>query len=654
MKGLMSFSLINVISLLKKILIFFVLFSVLLIFLGFINYLKPLEKLKIKNSLYDEVKILKIDGEIFRDLNKNNSLDIYEDHRLDSKLRSDDLLNKMTIEEKVGQMFHPPFTLKPDIWMLIYEIAIRGNKSTEAQILFDNISHFNLYGNPSPAELANKINHFQEIASRSRLGVPITISSDPIHEVPKGGGVASFSVDGFSKWPSQLGFAATNDSLIIENFAQIVKEEYLAVGIRTALHPMSDLATDPRWARNFGTFGSNALLSSDMTIAYMNGFQGNTISSESVLTMVKHFPGGGPQQNGLDPHLYSGRNQTYPGNNFDYHLIPFKDAINNNLKVIMPYYGIPIGQTNEDVAMAYNKYILTDLLREELGFSGVICSDWGIITGRHWGVDELSIADRYKKSINAGIDQYGGETETSYLIKLIKENIISEGRINESVKRILVNKFELGLFDDPYVDENKINDRVNTKKNIEAGLEAQRKSIVLLENNGALPLKKGMKIFVDGLDNNIAKDFGVLVKDPSDADVIIMYIHTVFNGNQESGLNRVFDNFLSTLFPNGDLNFNSEIHTRVENYSKDKELIVVVDLNRPAILEDIKKLSSSLIGTFGVSDRIMFEGIFGEFSPTGKLPFEIPSSMESVLNQKEDVPDDSLNPTYEMGYGISY
>jgi beta-glucosidase len=654
MKGLMSFSLINVISLLKKILIFFVLFSLLLIFLGFINYLKPLEKLKIKNSLYDDVQILKIDGEIFRDLNKNNSLDIYEDHRLDSKLRSDDLLNKMTIEEKVGQMFHPPFTLKPDIWMLIYEIAIRGNKSTEAQILFDNISHFNLYGNPSPAELANKINHFQEIASRSRLGVPITISSDPIHEVPKGGGVASFSVDGFSKWPSQLGFAATNDSLIIENFAQIVKEEYLAVGIRTALHPMSDLATDPRWARNFGTFGSNALLSSDMTIAYMNGFQGNTISSESVLTMVKHFPGGGPQQNGLDPHLYSGRNQTYPGNNFDYHLIPFKDAINNNLKVIMPYYGIPIGQTNEDVAMAYNKYILTDLLREELGFSGVICSDWGIITGRHWGVDELSIADRYKKSINAGIDQYGGETETSYLIKLIKENIISEGRINESVKRILVNKFELGLFDDPYVDENKINDRVNTKKNIEAGLEAQRKSIVLLENNGALPLKKGMKIFVDGLDNNIAKDFGVLVKDPSDADVIIMYIHTVFNGNQESGLNRVFDNFLSTLFPNGDLNFNSETHTRVENYSKDKELIVVVDLNRPAILDDIKKLSSSLIGTFGVSDRIMFEGIFGEFSPTGKLPFEIPSSMESVLNQKEDVPDDSLNPTYEMGYGISY
>ena len=139
---------------------------------------------------------------------------------------------------------------------------------------------------------------------------------------------------------------------MVKKFAEIVREEYLAVGIRTALHPMSDLATDPRWARNFGTFGSNAKLSSDMTIAYMNGFQGNKINNKSVLTMVKHFPGGGPQENGLDAHLYSGRNQIYPGNNFDYHLKPFEDAIKNNLKVIMPYYGIPVGQTNEDVAMA--------------------------------------------------------------------------------------------------------------------------------------------------------------------------------------------------------------------------------------------------------------------------------------------------------------
>ena len=300
------------------------------------NYFKPFEKISNLKSLYGEVKILVIDNQEFRDLNKNGILDKYEDRRLAADIRSDDLLSKMTIDEKIGQMFHPPFILKPDLFMFLYEIAIRGNKLTETQILQENITHFNLYGNPNPNVLGRKINKLQKIASKTRLGIPITISSDPIHEVSKGGGIASFSVDGFSKWPSQLGFAATQDSEVVIEFAEIVKEEYLAVGIRTALHPMSDLATDPRWARNFGTFGSNAKLSTDMTLAYMKGFQGEAINKNSVLTMVKHFPGGGPQEDGLDAHLFSGRNQIYPGENFDYHLIPFKEAIKNNLKVIMP------------------------------------------------------------------------------------------------------------------------------------------------------------------------------------------------------------------------------------------------------------------------------------------------------------------------------
>ena len=618
------------------------------------NYFKPFEKINNLNSLYDEVKILVIDNQEFRDLNKNGILDKYEDRRLAADIRSDDLLSKMTIDEKIGQMFHPPFILKPDLFMFLYEIAIRGNKLTETQILQENITHFNLYGNPNPNVLGRKINKLQKIASKTRLGIPITISSDPIHEVSKGGGIASFSVDGFSKWPSQLGFAATQDSQVVKEFAEIVKEEYLAVGIRTALHPMSDLATDPRWARNFGTFGSNAKLSTDMTLAYMKGFQGEAINKNSVLTMVKHFPGGGPQEDGLDAHLFSGRNQIYPGENFDYHLIPFKEAIKNNLKVIMPYYGIPVGQTNEDVAMAFNKSIITDLLKNELNYEGVICSDWGIITGRHWGVGNLSIEDRYLKSIDAGIDQYGGESDTSILKNLVKKNKISVKRIDDSVKKILMNKFLLGLFDNPYINENEIKNKVNTKFNIESGLDAQRKSIVLLKNDGILPIKNNINIFIDGLNKEIADRYGNLVDNYKEADVVIMYIHTVFNGNQESGLNRVFDNFLSTLFPDGNLNFNDEILNKAQMYSKEKNLVIVVDLNRPAILSSIKKHSSGLIGTFGVEDKIIFEALFGEFNPSGKLPFEIPSSMDSVLNQKEDLPDDSLNPTYEYGYGISY
>jgi len=642
------------INILKNTLVILICLIAIVLIYASVNYLKPFERIKVNNSLYDDVQILTIDKQDFRDLNKNNILDIYEDHRLDAQTRTNDLLSKMSIEEKVGQMFHPPFILKPDLLMFLYEVAIRGNKLTETHIVEDNITHFNLYGNPSPFELGSEINHLQKIASRTRLGIPITISSDPIHEVPKGGGIASFSVDGFSKWPSQLGFAATQDSGLVEKFAEIVREEYLAVGIRTALHPMSDLATDPRWARNFGTFGSNANLSSDMTLAYMDGFQGKNINNDSVLTMVKHFPGGGPQEDGLDAHLFSGRNQIYPGNNFNYHLIPFKKAIKNNLKVIMPYYGVPVGQTNEEVAMAFNDYIISDLLRNDLGYDGVICSDWGIITGRHWGVGDLSIEERYKKSLQAGIDQYGGENNPSYILNLVENNNVSEQRINESVRKILINKFELGLFDNPYVDEDMIHKRVNTIENIKAGIEAQRRSIVLLENDGVLPLKQETKIFVDGLDKNIATEFGKLVGNIEDADIVIMYIHTVFNGNQESGLNRAFDNFLSTLFPNGDLNFNDEILSKVRNYSAEKDLIVVVDLNRPAILASIKDNVSGLIGTFGVEDRVIFEGLYGEFNPSGKLPFDIPSSMESVLNQKEDLPDDALNPTYRYGYGSSY
>ena len=642
------------INILKNTLVILICLIAIVLIYASVNYLKPFERIKVNNSLYDDVQILTIDKQDFRDLNKNNILDIYEDHRLDAQTRTNDLLSKMSIEEKVGQMFHPPFILKPDLLMFLYEVAIRGNKLTETHIVEDNITHFNLYGNPSPFELGSEINHLQKIASRTRLGIPITISSDPIHEVPKGGGIASFSVDGFSKWPSQLGFAATQDSGLVKKFAEIVREEYLAVGIRTALHPMSDLATDPRWARNFGTFGSNANLSSDMTLAYMDGFQGKNINNDSVLTMVKHFPGGGPQEDGLDAHLFSGRNQIYPGNNFNYHLIPFKKAIKNNLKVIMPYYGVPVGQTNEEVAMAFNDYIISDLLKNDLGYDGVICSDWGIITGRHWGVGDLSIEERYKKSLQAGIDQYGGENNPSYILNLVENNNVSEQRINESVRKILVNKFELGLFDNPYVNEDMIHKRVNTIENIKAGIEAQRRSIVLLENDGVLPLKQETKIFVDGLDKNIATEFGKLVGNIEDADIVIMYIHTVFNGNQESGLNRAFDNFLSTLFPNGDLNFNDEILSKVRNYSAEKDLIVVVDLNRPAILASIKDNVSGLIGTFGVEDRVIFEGLYGEFNPSGKLPFDIPSSMESVLNQKEDLPDDALNPTYRYGYGSSY
>ena len=493
-------------------------------------------KLKLYFLIYRKPKIIIKNDTRYRDLYKNGKIEVYENKNFTSEQRADDLLKKMNIEEKVGQMFHPPLSINSSSISQIMNLASGKGDSIKSLILNKSITHFNLYGSPSPIQLAKKINKLQKIAERSRLGIPLTISSDPIHEVPKGGGIAAFSLKGFSKWPSQLGFASTREPEAIKEFAEIAREEYLAVGLRTALHPMSDLATEPRWARNFGTFGSNADLSSDLTIAYMEGFQGKKINSNSVLTMVKHFPGGGPQEDGLDPHLYSGRNQIYPGNNFEYHLKPFKKAIKNNLKVIMPYYGIAIDQTSENVAMAYNKDILTHLLRDQLGYEGVICTDWGVITGRHWGVDSLNLRERYKKSIEAGVDQYGGESSPELIVALVKNNEISEKRINYSVKKILINKFDLGLFDDPLVDEDCVKYKVGTAENLRKGLVAQKKSIVLLkneifQNNTVLPLEKNIKIFADGFEKDVFKEYCKVTDNPTDADYIIVQLKTVFNGN---------------------------------------------------------------------------------------------------------------------------
>ena len=640
----------------KKFTLYLLIFALILFCLWALNiFLKPVSKLKVLINGGEDVQTLIEENIPFRDLNKNGKLDIYEDSRQPVDARVEDLLSQMTLEEKVGQMFHPPVLIKPDARFRAFLDAMSGGISMEEFISLKHISHFNFYGEASPIEIARRLNQLQRVAEESRLGVPVTFSTDPLHEVPRGGGIAAFSLDGISKWPSQLGFAATRDSDLIFKFGQIASAEYRAMGFRTGLHPMSDLATEPRWARNFGTFGSNADLSSQMTVAYVKGFQGDQIDENSVHTMVKHFPGGGPQEGGLDPHLKSGENQVYPGNNFDYHLKPFQAAIDNGMKVIMPYYGIPKGQTDEDVAMAFNKYILTDLLRDQMNFDGVVCTDWGVIEGRHWGVDDLSISERYEKSINAGVDQYGGENKPEYVIDLVNEGKISEERIDQSVRRILTNKFELGLFENPFVDENLVSELVNRADYIEEGLDAQRKSVVLLSNkDNTLPLPKDISIFVDGMNKDEASNFGNVVESPENADYVLLFLNTVFNGNQPSGIDRVLDNMLSTMFPDMDLNYSDEINEKIERYSRVSKLIIISDLNRPAILTTAYEKSLGLVGTFGVQDLVILETIFGDNNPTGKLPFEIPSSMEAVENQNPDVADDTENPLFVYGYGLSY
>ncbi len=642
-----------------------VLGSILLLVLiaGFVGYSRMSSKAKDSYSqLGEKAPELNIEGLSFRDLNKNGKLDVYEDSRASLEDRVDDLVSQMTLEEKAGTMFitiigmtpegdpidKPFFSTNPiDIMMTIMMPA-------SSEMLVDKkMNNFNIMHAHEANILARYNNNLQLIGEKTRLGIPITIASDPRHGSEHNPG-AALSTPTFSQWPNSLGLAATRDTLLVQEFGNIARQEYLATGIRLALHPMADLATEPRWGRSNGTFGEDAELSAMMTKAYVLGFQGDSLGSESVACMTKHFSGGGPQEKGEDAHFPYGKNQVYPGNNFDYHLIPFeKGAFPAKTAQIMPYYGIPMDQTDENVAFAFNKTIITTMLREKYGFDGVICTDWNIINGtkmggaRAWGVEDLSPAERTKKVIDAGCDQFGGESSPELIIELVKSGQLTEARIDTSVKRIVRDKFRLGLFDDPYVNESEANKIAGKSSFRDLGKIAQAKGTVLLKNDDLLPLKKGTKIYAEGINvDDLLNTYGEFVSDPKDADVIVTRISAPFDPRDEF--------FLETFFHQGRLYYNEEEKKEILDLISQKPSIVVASLDRAAILTEVSEASSALIAEFGLSDEVLNDLLFGIKKPEGKLPFELPSSWEAVENQKEDVPYDSKDPLYEFGAGLSY
>jgi beta-glucosidase len=413
---------------------------------------------------------------------------------------------------------------------------------------------------------------------------------------------------------------------------------------------MADLATEPRWGRVVGTFGEDAELSAELTAAYIRGFQGEGgLNPNSVATMTKHFPGGGPQLKGLDPHHDYGKEQVYPGNNFDYHLIPFKAAIEAKTAQMMPYYGIPVDVTSENVGMGFNKDILTGLLREELGFDGVICTDWLITSMMPWGVEDLSVEERYKKALKAGADQFGGDHTPEIIVALVRNGEVSETRVDESVRRLLRDKFRLGSFENPYVDPERAKKIVGNDKFQAAADLAQRKSIVLLKNKvtdgeKTLPLSSETKIYIENINPAVAAEYGVVVEDVADADVAILRVNAPF----ETG-----PGFFSFIH-HGNLAFQGEELGHLQHIMRTKPTVVSIYLDRPAVISEIAQHAAAMLGTFGASDQALLDVVFGKFIPTGKLPFELPSSMEAVEKQKEDVPHDSENPLFEFGFGLTY
>ena len=294
----------------------------------------------------------------------------YRDSTLSVDERVEDLVQRMTVEEKAGQLFHNIINQGPNGTLLN-----DTRESVEGKLM----THFNLHGPIADVRATVQwYNNLQQMALDTRLGIPITVSSDPRHAFTNSEG-SQIAATKFSQWPQTLGLAAIRDAELIRTFADIARQEYNAVGIRSALHPQIDVATEPRWARIGGTMGENATLTAELTVAYIEGFTGpNGFGHDSVTTVSKHFPGSGPVEGGEDSHFTYGKNATYPGNNFEHHLIPFKAAIAAGTRQMMPYYSRPMGTKYEEVAAGMNKGIVTDLLRGELGFDGIVVSDWEI------------------------------------------------------------------------------------------------------------------------------------------------------------------------------------------------------------------------------------------------------------------------------------
>jgi beta-glucosidase len=613
-----------------------------------------------------EVKTLTIDGFTFRDLNKNGKLDVYEDSRKPVDDRVSDLLSQMTLEEKAGTMFITMVGINKD-GSVNEKPSLRDpfsllEEGTSKMLFMKHMNHLNILTGASKKAMAEWYNNLQKLEERSRLGIPVSIASDPRNHFSSNP-LASVLAGDMTQFPEPLGLAAIGDSAEVEEFGNIARQEYLALGIRIALHPQADLATEPRWIRINGTFGEDAHLASKLVGAYIKGFQGDSISPNSVVCMVKHFSGGGPQKEGIDPHLEIQKGQTYPGKNFTYHLLPFEAAFRAGAAEIMPYYGVPTGQTNEDVGFSFNKEIITGLLRDKYHFDGIVCTDWGIVTNmkmfgkkmipaRAWGMQNATEEERVLKIINAGVDQFGGEAVPEKVVKLVNEGKISMERIDNSVRRLLKIKFRLGLFDNPFVDVQNAINIVGNEKFKAAGDLAQRKSIVLLKNDTidrkpVLPLKKGIKIYVKNINPDKAAKFGTVVSKPEEADIAIIRLQTPSEVLPNSGI-------LGKLMRAGDLDFKGKEKEEILGLLSKVPTVIDIYLSRPAVIPEISAACKGLFASFGADDNALLDVVFGNINPNAKLPVEMPSSMEAVRNQKEDVPYDSKDPLYKFGFGLSY
>jgi len=618
----------------------------------------------------------------YRDLDKNGRLDPYEDSKLSVEKRVEDLLMRMTLEEKVGQMIHG--SISPDTEGMppehFYAWPGYEPEGLEKGITEDMVGFLLLAYTPNPGAAARCTNKIQEWAENSRLGIPVVISMDSVHGLSYVGGATI--------GPYQLGLAAARNLDLIRKLAEILAKESRAVGIHQTLGPGADVGTEPRWGRIMETSGEDAELAAKMVRAQIEILQGNTLSPSSLLCTTKHFPGAGPERDGVDAvdvrKLEMGQNPLQDSmilvdkETLQYHLKPFEAAIKAGTGSIMPYYS-PVSLYDNVPALGSYK-ILVELLREELGFDGIICSDWGPINTVMFRGFERE--DSIRMVIGADTDVLGGTTPMyiGEVVNLMKRGEIQGKEIDDSVRRILRVKFLLGLFENPYVDPEQAVEVVGCDEHQEFSLQAARESMTLLKNNGVLPLSKDAKILVAGprssdmeslaggwtgypqpgltlydaianmavqKDNvvHVLADVKEAAKMAREVDVAVVavgenaYVHTSPWGPEQLTLEENQLNLIKAIQATG------------------TPTVVVLLMGRPYVIPWCAQNVSGILAAYHPGTRggeAIADVLFGDFNPTGKLPFQMPRSMDQIRNQREDLPFDIEDPLYDFGYSLSY
>ncbi|WP_349428674.1 glycoside hydrolase family 3 N-terminal domain-containing protein [Microbacterium sp. LWS13-1.2] len=657
--------------------------------------------------------ILQVDGLSFKDLNGNGMLDPYEDWRLPVEVRVRDLLGRMTRSEKIGMMLitshymgksriigdptqgilnsHEKWSTE-NFWadegssFRHFDQPVLEYVGSEKAILELGLRYLIVRDNPRSDDLATWVNALQELAESSTHGIPVVMVSNPRNHVSD---VTIFGIaeaaDQMSRWPGELGLAATRDAGLVEEFGRLAARQWRAAGITKGYMYMADIVTEPRWSRASGTFGDDPGLAADMIAAVTRGFQGSRLSNSSVSLTTKHFPGGGPRDRGHDPHFHHGRLQPYPteGSLYRYHLPVFAAAIEAGTTSVMPYYATTVNSRSapqlkgsrpfDEVGFGFDRYLIEEVLRGELGFTGYVNSDTGISTGMPWGVEDLSRPERFAKAIDAGVNVFSGDGNPRHLLDAVEQGLVTDFQLDTSVSFLLAEMFELGLFENPYVDP-ALAQAVAEDREIQSLADtAHRRSIVLLRNDASLlPLSTPeTRLYAEVFTGTGAEEETARFRREVEA-ALEPGADIALTDSVESATHAVLwvRPAMSVLNDRSGKEMSIELDAetgidrqRIVSIEERIPTILVVNFTNPWLIDSIAPAAAAVVGTFGVLTDALVDVLRGTVTPTGRLPYTIPADADAVEGKAPDIPGaaepehyaytDAVGARYEFGYGLT-